>query len=280
MTALLIPNLEKAEAIIFLPKVVERLAKAGCKACLPHEYKLSLSVDNVFYAQPNPVDTPIDFIIAIGGDGTILAQAEFAAKNNLPIVGINLGRLGFLSQIEQNELHLLDDIVNGKHQTEERMMLKVSVPQTGESYYALNDIVAARSESGKMTGITVNYDGRHFTSFRADGAIFATPTGSTAYSLSAGGVVVDPAVESILFTPICAHSLWERPVVFSSCKKFELINKNEDYDITIASDGILVAAIKPNQSIFIEKAEVTTKFIKLQDKDFYEILNKKMMRGW
>lgn len=285
MNAFLIPNSDKPKTVDCLGELTNFLRINLCNFMFEEKYSMMYNYEGAVFLPRKDALARADFIITIGGDGTLLAAAADAAETSTPIIGINVGRLGFLTLVEPTGISELAEILTGRFSVDERMMLELSYQNaSGETLvrHVLNDIVASRDSTGKTADIHAVCDGKTFSEFRADGIILATPTGSTAYSLSAGGIAVDPAVESVLFTPICAHSLKERPVVLSAEKTIKIIN--ESYAnclcLAVAADGEMVTEIKPGESITVKRSPLTTKLISLQHKDFYEILTQKMMRGW
>ena len=222
-----------------------------------------------------------DIAIAVGGDGTTLSVAKKASFNNKPTLGINAGRLGFMSGLEKNELELLKDIVNGDYNTEKRMMIKATVIKNSEvcgEYHCLNDAVISRGDLARLIDINMFCEGRPVTGMRADGIIVATPTGSTAYSLAAGGPVVSPDNSCFVVTPICPHSLVNRSIVFSSDKELTLtVGNDKNVNVYLSIDGESSIPVDSDTQIIISKSEYSAKLIKVKPDNFYEILNKKII---
>ncbi len=226
-----------------------------------------------------------DMIIALGGDGTLLSVARLvcAAKRDVKILGVNLGSLGFLAELSQNELYdHLERAMAGKLGTEERMMLSVSVVRGGKriaQYTVLNDAVINKGALARMVGLDVLVDGGRLTTIRADGLIVATPTGSTAYSLSAGGPIIHPMIHCFVLTPICPHTLSNRPIALpdTSVVAVKLVTQSEDVALTL--DGQIGYALKQNDVIEIRKSPYRVKLIKHPAKDYYEILRTKLKWG-
>ncbi len=222
-----------------------------------------------------------DIVVAVGGDGTTLNVAKRASYYDKPTIGINGGRLGFMSGLERNELDLLENLINGNYITEKRMMLKVDIydgERLSSTHEALNDAVITRGEFARLIDINVLSGGRKVTSSRADGMIVSTPTGSTAYSMAAGGPVVSPEVSCFIVTPICPHSLVNRSIVFSSDKEVELFVSNDvGNKCFISIDGEGSINIDSNTRIVVTKSESYAKLIKIKPENFYEILNNKII---
>src|SRR5208282_5326241 len=168
----------------------------------------------------------IDLLIVFGGDGTLLSGARALGSHKIPILAVNLGGLGFLTSVTLDELYpLLEQVLAGKHQTSDRMMLDAEILRSGqptERQCALNDAVANKGARARMLDFDVHVDGNHVGRYRADGIVVATPTGSTAYSLAAGGPIIDPDLDAFVITPICPHMLTNRPLVIPDRSKIEL----------------------------------------------------------
>lgn len=221
-----------------------------------------------------------DYIIAVGGDGTTLQVAKMAAICSKSTLGINAGRLGFMSGLERNELYLLKNLVSGDFVVEDRMMLDATFNYNGEliTHSCLNDAVISRGDIARLIDITVECEGRLVSNTRADGMIVSTPTGSTAYSMAAGGPVLSPDNSCFVVTPICPHSLVNRSIVFSSEKELTLVSNNDKNNNSYLSiDGEEAFEINSDTVIKITKSDLTAKLIKIKPDNFYEILNKKIL---
>lgn len=221
-----------------------------------------------------------DIVIVVGGDGTTLNVAKAASVHNKLTLGINAGRLGFMSGLERDELSLLDRLVSGDYEVEERMMINARLlsENGAQDFNCLNDAVITRGDLARLIDVTVKSDGRVITKNRADGMIIATPTGSTAYSMAAGGPVVSPDNSCFVVTPICPHSLVNRSIVFSSDKELEITVENDKNNTSYLSiDGEKSVAVTKNSKIIISKSKYVAKLIKIKPDSFYEILNKKLL---
>ncbi len=221
-----------------------------------------------------------DVIIVLGGDGTILEAARRASQRGTPILGINLGRLGYMAELEMSELSLLDRLVKGDYQLECRSMLRVELFGGGElrSFcYALNDAVISGGSVSRIVDLELSEGGTVVTDYRADGLIVATPTGSTAYSMSAGGSVVDPRVECFCVTPICPHSFHARPMIFSDKAVLEVKNTcYREKNLYLTVDGRMNFELYRNQVVRITKSSMQTKLIRLKKCEFFRRLRQKM----
>lgn len=217
----------------------------------------------------------LDVLFVLGGDGTILTVASECARLGVKIIGINYGHLGFLAEFEPDRL---DDAIalvkNGKYKVQSRSMLKVSLG--GKEFYALNDAVVQRSTSGVNFRNTVSLhaeiDGTTVDNFSSDGIIVSTPTGSTAYSLAAGGSVLAPDICAFILTPICSHSLHSRPVVFGDSSVVKISPVNKGATLGVILDGKTVGTVKGGEQITLKKADCKAEFITLGDKNFFSKL--------
>lgn len=222
-----------------------------------------------------------DIIISLGGDGTMLATARAVGIHQTPILGINVGSLGFLTEITAECLvATLDLIKAGKFHIEKRMALKVEYEAIKhKGLFALNDIVIDKGNVARLLELHL-YDNEELVcSYFADGLIISTPTGSTAYSLAAGGPVMNPSANAIIVTPICPHTLAVRSIIFSENEKLKVVIETEEREPTLTVDGQVTFNLKPKTAIRIRKANHTVNLIKFQDKSFYEILRRKLHWG-
>lgn len=211
-----------------------------------------------------------DVMIALGGDGTIMRAAHLACAHKLPVIGVNLGRIGYMAELDKSEISLIKGFFNGEYKEEERMLLNVKANDT--VYQALNDAVF-HSQNKHMCKYILSCDGNTVNDYRGDGLIIATPTGSTAYSTSAGGSVIDPKLECISVTPICPQSLTVRPMVFSSDNTFTVTAQSDECMMTV--DGGTPIALKVGDSVTVEKSELRLRMIRLKNCGFYEVLRNK-----
>ncbi len=218
------------------------------------------------------VDAPekAEVIAVLGGDGTILRATPTALKYDIPVIGLNLGRIGYMAEIDATEDALISDFLSGGFFEEKRMTLSVELGDT--KYTALNDAVL-HSRSTHMIKFRLCCNGNPVNTYRGDGLIFATPTGSTAYSMSAGGPVIDPALECIEITPICVQSLMSRPLIFAPDSTLSVLIDSDDCIITV--DGGKTVELKAGTEIKISKGERALRMIKLKKDGFYGVLRRK-----
>lgn len=281
------PNFNNDVAAV-TEKVINTVIKADSNVLVNAENMANISKlniknpDKINYCDEETQFKECDIAIAIGGDGTTLNVSKKASFKNKPTLGINAGRLGFMSGLEKNELELLEQLCNGKSFTiEERMMIKAVVEKDNEcvgTYHCLNDAVITRGDVARLIDIDVKCDGRNVTNTRADGMIVATPTGSTAYSMAAGGPVLSPDNSCFVVTPICPHSLINRSIVFSSDKELLLsVSNDKNNNVFLSIDGSQSIPINKEHTIKITKSRYSAKLIKIKPDNFYEILNKKLI---
>lgn len=275
------PNLNNNGVSELAFDVIKILTDGGADVYVQNEYKPIFKSTKAKFENFDKAMSLCDCAIAIGGDGTTLNIAKKAAFLNKSALGINAGRLGFMSGIERDELSLLTKLINKEYIIDERAMLKATIEKDGEvlsSHHCLNDIVVSRGNFARLIDVTITCDGRSVSNMRSDGVIISTPTGSTAYSMSAGGPVVSPEADCIIETPICPHSLMDRSIIFSADKELIVTANNDQNNSPIMTvDGQEAVNLTPGCQIHIKKSDITTKLIKLKPENFYEVLNKKII---
>lgn len=222
-----------------------------------------------------------DAIVCFGGDGTILSISHFAGDKNIPIIGINAGKLGFLTEFEKNEVDkALFEFVNGNLKKDERISLEIDF--NGKKFYALNDVVIQRiykeTLSRMILNVKVKIDGNLVDQIAGDGIVISTPTGSTAYSLSAGGSILAPGIEAFSMTPLAAHSLHNRPVIFSANSICEAEIAGE-VSAGVFLDGKFIGEVLDGEKIIVKKSNYKTTFLRKSDSNFYNRLVEKLKRN-
>lgn len=284
MKTAIFPDLPYGDTVNLTNAIIDELVSLNAEVLMQKEHSEYIVSDKVCFLEYEAVLENCDIIIAVGGDGTVTRYASDAAIHHKPILGINGGHLGFLSGLEKTEIKRLSSLVNGEYILTKRMLLLASIVdengKTCESFYCINDAVIGRGTSPRMVDVTVNLDGHILGRHRADGIIVSTPTGSTAYSMSAGGPVVDPHIECIILTPICSHSLTARSVVCSSASELVLENSSDENDIrqlSLVTDSREPVNIPYKSKVVIKKADIALEFITVKKQKFYEILNEKMI---
>jgi len=254
----------KKFAICFNSKIEDSVQVKNELVSILNEKNLSAQILDIENLQSGA-----EFAFVIGGDGTILKSARFFAKYNTPVFGINLGRLGFLSQSSKENLKIsLEKILNNEFVTENRIMLKSG------THTALNDFVIKGAEHGRTSKFSLKINGKFVCDYLADGIIISTPTGSTAYGLSAGGPVLTPSLNAFIIVPICPHTLTARPIVVPDTEKISVCTDKAKYSITV--DGQEFYEFDNNNEIIIEKSEFDAKLALLNSDEFYSVLRNKL----
>ena len=278
MKAAVLPNLDKRGAADVVMRLGEILENEEIEAFLPEGMNFPRFVE----LPEDQLYKTADVIITIGGDGTIIRYAKRAAFDDKPVLGINAGRVGYLANIEQNELELLRKLKKNEYFVEKRMMLSVTVFENGRrlgEYNALNDAVITGGFISRIIDISVGVGGDNIN-YRADGLILSTPTGSTAYSMSAGGPIIDPLTQSMCITPICSHSLSAKPILLGADNtiKVKAYSKKRT-EIYLTIDGRKVATVRPYTDILIRRSKQYAKLIRLNDRSFFKTLSCKFKDG-
>ena len=224
-----------------------------------------------------------DMIIAFGGDGTILHLSKTAAHRDIPVLGVNLGSLGFMAELESKDLLRLRDLCDGKYEIESLMMLDVSVQRDGRVIYsnlALNEALIARGNISRVIRLQIFTEQGKLVDVAGDGVIVASPTGSTAYSLSAGGPVVEPTARNFIVSPICAHSVHANAYVLSPERVITVQTEKNSYKpVLLSVDGGRAFSLRSGDSIEVRRSKFDTKLVRLSKRSFCEILQKKMLMG-
>ncbi len=218
-----------------------------------------------------------DYLVVVGGDGTLLRAVPVAYQWDLPIVGINLGRLGFITEVAPSEVEtLLEKLLSGEVEVEERMAFEVV--HEDEWFCCLNEVAVLKGPLGHMIRLTVRADGAYLTTYYGDGLLVSTPTGSTAYNLSAGGPIIHPKTEALVITPICPFMLSARPLVLPSNLSLEVTLSSPSQEVHLLVDGRINRILAPERSLFIKKAERPIKLVTSPTRNYFDILRNKL--GW
>jgi NAD+ kinase len=224
-----------------------------------------------------------DLLIVLGGDGTLLSAGRLAAERKVPILAVNLGSMGFLTTVSQDELYsILEEIFTEKHRVSERVMLESEIVRAGaviRRQIALNDAVLNKAALARIMDLELRVDGEYVTTYKADGLILSTPTGSTAYSLAAGGPIVYPTVEAFVVTPICPHTLTNRPLVIPDSATIEVEFKAGDDAVFLTLDGQIGIELVRGDHIRVRKAAEKLLLVRPAKKTYYEILRNKLKWG-
>ena len=269
----LLPNLQKKGALACSEEIVGMLQKTGYQVCVHRSLSQELRGATVLDSHENLAET-CDVFVAVGGDGTIIHAAKHAAVFDRPVLGINMGRVGYMAGLERDQLTLLPALLGGEAAIEKRRMLRVRVGE--KEFFALNDAVLS-GELSKILDFRVSVDQAEYL-YRADGLILATPTGSTAYSLSAGGPVVDPKLDCMIFTPICPHSLFNRSVIYGSDTKI-LLKAEASYTgkVFLTVDGEPPICLGENDVVEVTVSPRYVRLMKHKDHRFFDSVNKKLL---
>ncbi|MEW5746117.1 MAG: NAD(+)/NADH kinase [Nitrospirota bacterium] len=224
-----------------------------------------------------------DMIIVLGGDGTMLTVARLVGDRGVPILGVNLGGLGFITEVNRDEiLRALEEVLAGACHVEERIMLTASVLRRGETvagFVVLNDVVITKGALARIIDLETNINSTYVTTYRADGLIIATPTGSTAYSLSAGGPILYPTLNSIMVTPICPHTLTNRPIVLPDTFDIDVVLRSESEDVFLTLDGQTGFSLQRDDTVAVRKSRFTTKLLIPLQRDYFQVLREKLKWG-
>lgn len=273
----LIPNLQRDSDLTVTRELAAFIHQNGCTAYIEQALYQQTAVAHT--SPSADIYADVDFLVVLGGDGTILNAAKQAAINNTPLIGINLGNLGYLTDVEKSESKAaLANVLTGHYKSERRMMIETAVSSGETLPLALNDVCISRSTSAKLISLNIYVNGEYIDCFRADGIIISTPTGSTAYNLSAGGPILKPDAEMIAITPICPHTLYARPFVVSSEDVIAVKPNYSPYgNAIVAMDGQDVAEVSDRDSITIRKSKNYTTILRTTALGFYDILRLKMM---
>ena len=255
-------------------------AGVEAKVCLPFEVDRSFELpkDIRFHRLDREINNT-ELVICFGGDGTILHMAKTATRKNVPILGVNIGTLGFMAELESSELQLLAKLAKDEYTIDRRMMIDVVVQRDRDIIFhdiGLNDVVITKGAVARIAHLSVKCDGIQAMQCGGDGVIVATPTGSTAYSLSAGGPIVEPEARNILITPICAHDVMSRCMVTAGRRTItvELV-KNTRRNVYLSVDGGKAVRLNTGDITTIKKSTLEAKLIRLKDRSFYDVVNKK-----
>ncbi|MBQ8372090.1 MAG: NAD(+)/NADH kinase [Clostridia bacterium] len=267
--AVIIPNANKDAGLAVSSAVVSRLLAGGITPYV----KAGIVLDGAVEYEVFPDDC--DLIIVIGGDGSVIDASELSIENDVPILGVNLGKVGYLSEVEPSELDSLDKLLSGEYEISEKMLLEVVGAEDNRHKYAVNDIVFSHSNYLGIAEFGLSDSIGNQINYRADGVIFSTPQGSTAYSLSAGGPVVAHDVDGILVTPVCPHSFFNRSVMFNSGEVITVCNYSDD-TLNISIDGRLGITIEKDGVCSVKRSEKSLKMLTFSKNSMFSNLFRKM----
>jgi NAD+ kinase len=280
----LFANLRKPGIPEIVPPFLDWMKKKGVRVLVREELHrfLGLSGGQAAAVPDHRFAEQCDAAVAMGGDGTMLTLAQHIGASGKPIVGVNLGGLGFLAEVAVEDLYAkMEKVIAGKYAIQKRMVLEASVPKDGgvESLFAMNDVVVYRGASPRVLKIKVLVDDVYFNTYYADGIIVSTPTGSTAYSLAASGPILVPSVESIILNPICPHTLTARPTVIPATSLVRIEVESTEFEALLSVDGQTNNKLVCGTQVIVKKASYEISLIVFKDHDFFELLRKKLQWG-
>ena len=273
-----IPNEKKDPFFEHTKNLINYLSEADINIFINEIYQQKINNCVLKYTDDENLYKSCDLLIALGGDGTMLRTAARASRSDKPVIGVNLGRIGFMSEIELHEINLFERLFSGEYTVKNRMMIDVEIiKDTGELKIspALNDAVITNGVGARLIDIDLFCDDVKITHYRADGVILATPTGSTGYSMSAGGPIIDPNIACLCVTPICPHSLISRPIIFSHDSVLEVRNKNAETEVYLTTDGQTIK-LDEGDIVRVKKSRFTAKLISVKNHGFFDVIREKI----
>ena len=278
------PNLRKYGIASAAYDTCRLLQNHGVQMMMPIQAQtLDLDEFPILYRSSEEAIPQADFIISLGGDGTILRIARQAAIHRVPLLGINVGHVGFMTELEREEIGLVQKVLQEEYTIDSRMMLELSILRSGHVVYsqtALNDVTVTKHNPFHVIRLDISADSVPVTGFRGDGVVIATPTGSTAYSLAAGGPIIEPSAENIAVTPICPHGMHAKSFVFSPEREIAVTASGLDGSaVCVAADGDGGVEVRPDDVVVIRRSKLDTRLIRIKGKSFYHILRKKLSDG-
>ena len=282
---ILCPNPSRDRGMNTTKRVDKMLRELGFRTvvCSPFKDQKDGAFADMDVRPLHPELRSADMLITFGGDGTILHLAKLVALNKIPVLGINMGGLGFIAELEAGELDKLRRLKEWNFETEHRMMLDVSVVRDGRQIYTnlgLNDAVIREGPISHVIHLKISSDGRHLADIAGDGVIVATPTGSTAYSLSAGGPVVEPVAQTMVVCPICTHNMRFSSYVLSPEHTLTIqLERNGRKPVYLFVDESRAFPLRADDQVLVRRSKYTTKLVRLTEKSFCEIFAKKMLPG-
>jgi NAD+ kinase len=280
MTLGIIANTTKAQIWDVLPPFLAWLENKGASVLVNDDLSDRLKVSPDYFLPCTDLPAHCDMILSFGGDGTLLSTADKIGRAQTPILGVNLGGLGYLAEITLDSLYpRVEELLSGAFRVEDRMVLCCRVSGSPESYYALNDVVIDKGAFPRVIRIRMTIGGRYLNTYTGDGLIVATPTGSTAYSLSAGGPIVEPALNALIVNPISPHTLADRPMVIGTDREIEAQVESGHSAVFLSTDGQIHRNLLVGDRVLIQKADYVVKLVLFKDKYFYDVLREKLKWG-
>jgi NAD+ kinase len=274
---------DRAEAREVVRGLVQWLTAHGREVVVDGETAGAIGLAGVTATERQALPGKVDLIVVLGGDGTLLSVARLVNGLDVPILGVNLGGLGFLTATTLEAMYpTLEVVLRGEYTAEERLVLMAALARPGLSgteQFALNDVVVAKGALGRLIDLEVRADGQPMTAYRADGLIIATPTGSTAYNLSAAGPIIFPATDAVVLTPICSHALTNRPIVLPASVRLEVTLLTEAPDVVLLVDGQPGPPVRAGDVVHIRRAGARIRLIRDPRKSYFEVLRTKLKWG-
>ena len=274
------PDAVEAKRVVLT--LLDWLGARGLSVVLEKETAGLAAGTAVASASKSDLPAQVDAVIVLGGDGTLLSMARAIGDLGVPILGINLGGLGFLTATTLDELlPAMEALLAGAMAVEERMMLSARLvrgSQTIGEYVALNDVVITKSAMSRIIDLAVSVGGRHATSYRADGLIISTPTGSTAYNLSTGGPILFPTMDAVVLTPIAPHTLSNRPIVLPGGERID-VTLRADQEVMLTMDGQVGVPLRERDRVEVGKARARIRLLRFDQRDFFSVLRTKLKWG-
>jgi len=269
-----------SEPVVILKELLPWLRQKGYETFVDVETASALNIDGFVRSQ---IPSLSDLIIVLGGDGTLISTCRLVADKGVPVLGVNIGGLGFLAEIPVEKLYeMLEMVLTGECPIEERLMLKAQVLRHGAliaEYNVLNEVVVNKAALARIIDLETYINQSYVTTFKADGLIISTPTGSTAYSLSAGGPVLYPTLDNIVVTPICPHTLTNRPIVLAGNSIIEVILRSPTERVYLTLDGQVGFSVMQNDTVVVVKSPFKTRLLIPCDRDYFKILREKLKWG-
>jgi NAD+ kinase len=270
----------RPEPLEILKDLLPWLGRRGYETLVDSEAAAALGMQG---RAREDIAAAVDAVLVLGGDGTMLGVSRLVAERGIPILGVNLGSMGFITEVNREEIYeAVDTLLSGTCSVEERLMLSAGVLRDGEriaEYTVLNDVVINKSALARIVDLDAFINGVYVTTFKADGLIISTPTGSTAYSLSAGGPILYPSLDSILLTPICSHTLTNRPIVLPDNFTIQVILKTVSEDVYLTLDGQMGFSLRKDDVIEVNKSPYKTRLFIPCERDYFNILRTKLKWG-
>jgi NAD+ kinase len=273
-------NAEKEKVPALVQNALQWASENNLNVHLADRLKsISINGDVSYFSTQNPPD--VDFLLCLGGDGTLISGVRIFSNPSVPVLGVHIGGLGFLAQITPKELiDKLEAVKNNEFKIQDRLVLSAKISSNDDSFYAVNDFVVQNETSFRVTSLSLYIDKQHVSDYKSDGIIISTPTGSTAYSLSSGGPIVQPDVFSIIVTPISPHSLTSRPLVLPPDVEVEFrFNAESEKNLNLIIDGQNIIKFTNQSTVKLFQAKHHYKFITFKDYNYYDTLKNKMIWG-